>query len=137
MQHFASLFLSCIFFVKQIRKYSNASNVFTSQTLPYFAPMPLGDEGGLRRSILEGVFHFSLGRNVKKCPKKKKNKKRADTDGFSHANMVEKLVNIKWYSANSAKYVVMTTLLQKFQCSSSSETVVQHICPWGIKDVIT
>ena len=31
----------------------------------------------------------------------------------------------------------MTTVLQKFQYSSSSETFVQQICPWGMKDVIT
>ena len=31
----------------------------------------------------------------------------------------------------------MTTLLQKFHHSSGSETIVQHIRPWGMKDVIT
>ena len=31
----------------------------------------------------------------------------------------------------------MTTLLQKFQDSSASEAVVQHICPRGMEDVIT
>ena len=42
-------------------------------------------------------FFLSLGRvGKKKCPQKNK----TDTDGFSHhANMVERLVNIKWYSA--------------------------------------
>ena len=31
----------------------------------------------------------------------------------------------------------MTTLLQKFQYSSGSETVALLICPWVMKDVIT
>ena len=70
-----------------------------------------------------------------------KKQKRADTDGFSHGNMVERLASIKQYSADwrciDKRCVVMTTLLQKFQHSSGSETVVQHICPWGMKDVIT
>ena len=42
-----------------------------------------------------GVF-LSLGRFGKKNALKKN---KTDTDGFSHANMVERLVNIKWYSA--------------------------------------
>ena len=70
-----------------------------------------------------------------------KKQKRADTDGFSRGNMVERLASIKRYSADwrrvNKRHVVITTLLQKFQHSSGSETVVQHICPWGMKNVIT
>ena len=55
--------------------------------------------------------------------------------------MVESLANIKQYSADwrhvDKRHVFMTTLLQKFQHSSSSETVAQHICQWRMKDVIT
>ena len=71
----------------------------------------------------------------------KKQQKRADTDGFSRGTMVERLASIKRYSADwqcaGKRRVIMTTLLQKFQHSSDSETVFQHIFPWGMIDVIT
>ena len=55
--------------------------------------------------------------------------------------MVERLTSIKRYSADWQRVdkwrVIMTTLLQKFQHSSASETIFQHICPRGMKDVIT
>ena len=77
--------------------------------------------------------------------KKKENvhkiKKRVDTDGFSRHTMVERFPSIKLYSADwqsvDKQHAIMATLIQKFQHSRGSEIVVQHICPWSMKDVIT
>ena len=61
-----------------------------------------------------GVF-LSLGRFGKKNALKKN---KTDTDGFSHAKMVERLVNIKWYSATLETVDLVTNNVLSWQnCS--------------------
>ena len=68
--------------------------------------------------------------------------KRAETDGFSRANMAERISRfegkycVQWRKVDTWR-VVMTTLLQKFQHTSGVETIIRHICPWGMKDLMT
>ena len=68
--------------------------------------------------------------------------KRAETDGFSRANMAERISRFEgkycaqWRKVDTQR-VVMTTLLQKFQYTSGVETIISHICLWGMKDLVT
>lgn len=71
----------------------------------------------------------------------KKTKKRASCFGFSRENMVESLAKIEkrgivWRKTQS-KTLVMTVLMQKFSHTSGAETIIKHLCPWGMKEVMT
>ena len=68
-------------------------------------------------------------------------KRRASTNGFSRANMADMLASIKRYSAEwrrvDMKKMVMTVLHQTFLHTSGASSVIQHICPWGMRAVIS
>ena len=67
--------------------------------------------------------------------------KRAETHGFSRENMPDRLAHIQKHSASwrkvDSRKVVMTTLHQIWTHTSGVSTTVYHICPWGMKDIMT
>ena len=68
-------------------------------------------------------------------------KKRNSVNGYDRESMSKKLQNLRRYGADWRKVgsetVVMTVLRQCFSHTSGVETIIKHLCPWGMREVMT
>lgn len=71
---------------------------------------------------------------------KREEKKRALVNGFDRETMPKKLASLNKYGATWRKVgsetVVMTVLHQIFTHTSGEETVIKHLCPWGMREIV-